>query len=507
MSATMKPSSGDKRIPPAAAEKAPVCTFVIFGAHGDLTKRLLIPSFYNLVGAHLLDDGFKMIAVDRVESTDDQFRDELRQTMQEFTKDPNAEFYTPQINEETWGWLASRVSYQQADFTKDEDIQKLAARVSGNAVFYCAVAARFFSVVAEQIGKAGLLKQSEGVFRRLVVEKPFGSDLPSSKKLNAQLLAQADESQIYRIDHFLGKETVQNILAFRFGNGIFEPLWRREYIDHIQVTAAETVGVEQRGAFYEPTGALRDMVPNHLFTLLSMVTMEPPNSFDAESVRSMKQAFLESLHPVKPENVVRGQYTGGTVNGQAVAGYRESPGVSHDSVTETYIAMKLEADSFRWSGVPFYLRTGKCMTGRRTEVMVHFKQAPYAMFRDTPVDKLTPNNLTVHIQPKQGITLGISAKIPGPKMDLAGVAMRFSYEDAFQLEPNVGYETLIYDCLVGDATLFQRADNIEAAWSAVDPALSSPPAVEMYAAGSVGPEGAHTLLTRDGREWAPVAEE
>ena len=507
MSATMKPTSGDRRIPPAAAAKAPVCTFVIFGAHGDLTKRLLIPSFYNLAGAHLLDDGFKLIAVDRVASSDDDFRGELRQTMQDFTKDPNAEFYTPQIDEQTWGWLASRVSYQQADFTKDEDIAKLAARVSGNAVFYCAVAARFFSVVAEQIGRAGLLKQSEGAFRRLVVEKPFGSDLASSKALNAKLLAQADESQIYRIDHFLGKETVQNILAFRFGNGIFEPLWRREYIDHIQVTAAETVGVEQRGAFYEPTGALRDMVPNHLFTLLSMVTIEPPNSFDAESVRSMKQAFLESLHPVRPENVVRGQYTGGTVNGKSVAGYRESPGVAHDSVTETYIAMKLEADSFRWSGVPFYLRTGKCMTGRRTEVVVHFKQAPYAMFRDTPVDKLTPNNLTINIQPKQGITLGISAKVPGPKMDLAGVAMRFSYEDAFKLEPNVGYETLIYDCLVGDATLFQRADNIEASWAAVDPALTSPPAVEMYQAGSEGPEGAHALLTRDGREWAPILEE
>ena len=506
MSATMKPSSSDKRIPPVAAEKAPSCTFVIFGAHGDLTKRLLIPSFYNLSEAHLLADDFKLIAVDRVESSNDGFRGELRQTMEEFTRDPSAEFYTPKIDETNWGWLASRISYCQADFTKAEDIERLKAQVSGNAVFYCAVAARFFSVVAESIGKAGLLKQSDEAFRRLVVEKPFGADLASSKALNATLLGQADESQIYRIDHFLGKETVQNILAFRFGNGIFEPLWRREYIDHIQVTAAETVGVEQRGAFYEPTGALRDMVPNHLFTLLSMVTMEPPNSFDAESVRSMKQSFFESLHPVRPENVVRGQYTAGTVNGKTVASYRESPGVAHDSVTETYIAMKLEADSFRWSGVPFYLRTGKCMSGRRTEVVVHFKQAPYAMFRDTPVDKLAPNNLTISIQPKQGITLGISAKIPGPKMDLSGVAMKFSYEDSFKLEPNVGYETLIYDCLIGDATLFQRADNIDAAWSAVDPALAAPPPVEMYEAGSVGPAGAAQLLAREGREWTSIEE-
>ena len=504
MSATMKPSGDGRRISPAAAEPAPSCTFVIFGAHGDLTKRLLIPSFYNLSGARLLADDFKLIAVDRVDGSDDQFRGELRQTMQDFTKDPSAEFYTPQIDEKNWGWLASRITYLQADFTKDEDIARLREHVTGNAVFYCAVAARFFSVVAEQIGKAGLLKQSDGAFRRLVVEKPFGEDLASSKALNAKLLAVADESQIYRIDHFLGKETVQNILAFRFGNGIFEPLWRREYIDHIQVTAAETVGVEQRGAFYEPTGALRDMVPNHLFTLLSMVTMEPPNSFDAESVRTMKQNFFESLHPVKPENVVRGQYTAGTVSGRAVAGYRQSPGVDAHSETETYVAMKLEADSFRWSGVPFYLRTGKCMSGRRTEVVVHFRQAPYAMFRDTPVDKLTPNNLSINIQPKQGITLGISAKVPGPKMDLSGVSMSFRYEDAFEEAPNVGYETLIYDCLIGDATLFQRADNIDAAWAAVDPALASPPSVEMYEAGSVGPEGASGLLARDGREWTAL---
>ena len=326
-----------------------------------------------------------------------------------------------------------------------------------------------------------------------MVEKPFGADLASSKQLNAALLKDADESQIYRIDHFLGKETVQNILAFRFGNGIFEPIWRREYIDHIQVTAAETVGVEQRGAFYEPTGALRDMVPNHLFTLLSMVTTEPPNSFDAESVRSMKQAFFASLRPVKPENVVRGQYTAGSVRGRDVTGYRQSQGVSPESITETYIAMKLEADSWRWAGVPFYLRTGKCMTGRRTEVIVHFKQAPYAMFRDTPVEKLAPNNLSIKIQPEQAITLGISAKVPGPKMDLSAVSMAFRYEDVFKQEPNVGYETLIYDCLVGDATLFQRADNIDAAWAVVDPALQAwaetRTAPEFYEGGTDGPQG------------------
>ena len=509
--AQVKPSSPDKRIAPAAAEKAPACTLVIFGAHGDLTKRLLIPALYNLTGSHVLDDGFKLIGVDRVDGDDESWRNELRKTMQEFTTDPTAEFYTPQIDETTWNWLASRASYLEADFTNDADMASLKTKLSGNVVFYCAVAARFFSVVAEHLGKAELLKQTEGAFRRIVVEKPFGADLKSSKALNAALLKQADESQIYRIDHFLGKETVQNILAFRFANGIFEPIWRREHIDHIQVTAAETVGVEQRGSFYEPTGALRDMVPNHLFTLLSMATTEPPNSFDAESVRTMKEEFFESLRPVKPENVVRGQYTAGTVRGNHVAGYRESPGVAPDSLTETYVAMKLEADNWRWAGVPFYLRTGKCMTGRRTEVVVHFKQAPYAIFRDSPVDRLTPNNLTINIQPRQGITLGISAKIPGPKMDLSGVSMAFRYEDAFKQEPNVGYETLIYDCLVGDATLFQRADNIDAAWAAVDPALQNwaetKSAPEFYEAGSDGPKGAEELMTRDGRAWGSLEEE
>ena len=507
----VQPSSPDKRIAPAAAEKAPACTLVIFGAHGDLTKRLLIPALYNLTGSHVLADGFKLIGVDRVDGSDDSWRGELRSTMQEFTKDPTAEFYTPQIDETTWNWLASRASYLKADFTNDADIATLKAKLSGNVVFYCAVAARFFSVIGDQIGRAGLLRQEENAFRRIVVEKPFGADLKSSKALNAALLKQADESQIYRIDHFLGKETVQNILAFRFANGIFEPIWRREYIDHIQVTASETVGVEQRGAFYEPTGALRDMVPNHLFTLLSMVATEPPNSFDAESVRTMKEEFFESLRPVKPENVVRGQYTAGTVRGQQVAGYRQSPGVAPDSLTETYIAMKLEADNWRWAGVPFYLRTGKCMAGRRTEIVVHFKQAPYAIFRDTPVDRLAPNNLTINIQPRQGITLGISAKVPGPKMDLSGVSMAFRYEDAFKQEPNVGYETLIYDCLVGDATLFQRADNIDAAWAVVDPALQNwaetKSAPEFYEAGSDGPKGAEALMARDGRTWGGLAED
>ena len=505
--AQAQPSSNVRQVSPAAADPASACTLVIFGAHGDLTKRLLIPALYNLVGGKLLPDAFTLVGVDRVSGSDDDWRRELRDTMEEFTQDPTAEFYTPAIDNVIWDWLASRSRYVSADFTADLDVDRLKETLTGNVVFYCAVAARFFSVIGDQLGRAGLLEQKPDAFRRVVVEKPFGADLASSQALNKALLARADESQLFRIDHFLGKETVQNILAFRFSNGIFEPLWRREYIDHIQITAAETVGVEGRGAFYEPTGALRDMVPNHLFTLMSMVGTEPLNSFDAESVRSMKQEFLESLRPVKMENVVRGQYTAGRVRGRDVKAYRDSPGVAADSLTETYIAMKLEADNWRWAGVPFYLRTGKCLRGRRTEVVVHFKQAPYAIFRDTPVDSLTPNNLSIDIQPRQGITLGISAKVPGPRMDLSGVAMAFRYEDSFKQEPNVGYETLIYDCLVGDATLFQRADNIDASWAVVDPALQhAQEAPDFYVAGSDGPEAAEALLKRDSRRWGSIDE-
>jgi len=495
------------KLTPAAADPAPPCVMVIFGAHGDLTKRLLMPALYNLTGSHLLDDRFRVVGVDRVDSDDESWRKSLSDTMQEFTRDKTAEFYTPEINQESWGWLTQRFSYFKADFTDPKQLEGLKEHLkdSGNAVFYLAVAARFFGTVVENLGRAGLLEQPEGHFRRVVIEKPFGSDLASSKALNAQILKVADESQFYRIDHFLGKETVQNILATRFGNAIFEPLWRRENIDHVEITAAETVGVEQRGAFYEPTGCLRDMIPNHLFQLLGMVAMEPPNSFSAETVRTAKEQLFEAILPVRPENAARGQYTAGTVEGRAVKAYRDSPGVAHDSRTETFVALKLEIENWRWSGVPFYLRTGKCMTRRLTEIVVHFKRAPFAMFRDTPVDKLTPNSMTLNIEPAQGVTLSISAKVPGPKMDLSGVEMKFSYEDAFQLTPNVGYETLLYDCLTGDATLFQRADNIDAAWAVVDPVLTAwaadPGGPEPYEAGSSGPSGSDALLARDGRAW------
>ena len=501
-SATTKPTSPEARVSAAGAHPAPPATLVIFGAHGDLTKRLLMPALYNLAGAGLLDDGFKIVGVDRVASNAAQWRDELTKTMQEFTQDETAEFYVKEIDQKAWGWVTQRLAYVQADFSKSDDIARLGKEVSGNAVFYLAIAARFFGDVVEQLGHAGLLRQDDSTFRRVVIEKPYGADLDSAKKLNARVLAQADESQIFRIDHFLGKETVQNIMALRFANGIFEPLWRRDHIDYVEITAAETIGVEQRGAFYEPTGALRDMVPNHLFQLLSMVAMEPPNSFDAEAVRNEKAKLLQAIHPVDPDSVVRGQYAAGDIMGKSVPAYRDEPGVAHDSNTETYVALRLHIENWRWAGVPFYLRTGKRMGGRQTEVVIHFRKPPYALFRDTEVEHLTPNILTLDIQPHEGMTLSISAKHPGPKMVLAPVELRFLYKDAFKLAPNVGYETLLYDCLIGDPSLFQRADMIEASWAAVDPAIQhGGDAPEFYPAGSAGPAGSDKMLAKDGHAW------
>jgi len=501
-----KPTSPGARVSAAGASPAPLATLVIFGAHGDLTKRLLMPALYNLAGAGLLDDGFKIVGVDRVELDANHWRDELTSTMQEFTHDPTAEFYVEKIDEKNWGWVTQRLSYVQADFSKPEDIAKLKEHVQGNVVFYLAVAARFFGDVVEQLGHAGLLNEGENAFRRVVIEKPYGEDLESAKKLNARVLAQAKETQIFRIDHFLGKETVQNIMALRFANGIFEPIWKRDHIDYVEITATETIGVEQRGAFYEPTGALRDMVPNHMFQLLSMIAMEPPNSFDAEAVRSEKAKLLQAVHPVRPEDVVRGQYSAGTVMGHSVAAYRDEPHVAKDSATETYVALRFTIDNWRWGGVPFYVRTGKCLKGRQTEVVIHFRKPPYALFRDTGVESLLPNTLTLDIQPHEGMTLSITAKHPGPKMTLAPIDLRFLYKDEFQLAPNVGYETLIYDCLIGDPTLFQRADMIEASWAAVDPAIEhakqSGDVPEFYEAGSAGPAGADALLAREGHAWS-----
>ncbi|KQP94901.1 glucose-6-phosphate dehydrogenase [Methylobacterium sp. Leaf113] len=492
---------------PEAVPAAPPCTLVIFGAGGDLTKRLLMPALYNLAAGGLLDPGFRVIGVDHNPNTDEGWRKDLSETMQSFTTDRTSEFHPERIDPKAWGFVRERLSFRQGDFTAAETFSSLAGALSGNVIFYLAVSARFFGPVVDALGEAGLLKEQSGAFRRVVIEKPFGSDLDSARALNARILKHGTESQFFRIDHFLGKETVQSILAIRFANGLLGPVWHRDHIDHVEITAAETIGVEARGAFYEPTGALRDMVPNHLFQLLCMVAMEPPATLDAEDVRDAKARLIQAVQPVQPAQAVRGQYGAGREHGHAVPGYRDEPNVAADSRTETYVALKLSIDNPRWKDVPFYLRTGKRMTNRVTEIALHFRppaRSPFAA-PDAPV---TPDVLRFRIDPEQGMDIVMNAKRPGPRLDLGRVTAAFDYGDFFKETPSVGYETLLYDCLIGDATLFQRADSIEAAWAVVDPLLKAwiDAPVEFYSAGSDGPEGATALLAAQGHRWLPLGE-
>jgi glucose-6-phosphate 1-dehydrogenase len=382
-------------------------------------------------------------------------------------------------------------------------------------MFYLAVADRLFGAVVEHLGKAKLTDQETDengkrrFWRRVVIEKPFGHSLDSARALNACIQRKLHEDQIYRIDHFLGKDTVQSIMAFRFGNGLFEPVWNRDRIDHVQITAAETVGVETRGKFYEATGALRDMAPNHLLNLLSMVAMEPPVGFSAAAIRSKRADVLCAMPSVRPVRAVRGQYGAGQVLGRATKPYRREANVAPDSNVETYVAMELGIDNWRWAGVPFFIRTGKHLESRTTEIAIRFKHAPYTAFQDTPVDELRPNWLVLRIAPDESISLQFDVKRPGPEMDLAPVRMDFRYGDWFPKEANVGYETLLYDVMIGDATLFMRADMVEQTWRVVQPVLdawgdgnAAGPAI--YPAGSSGPSEADSLLRRTGRSWRPL---
>jgi glucose-6-phosphate 1-dehydrogenase len=492
------------------AQRAGPCALVIFGAAGDLTKRLLVPALYNLRRGTLLPEDFAVIGVARSPKDSEAFRRDLGSSLREFDNE---------VVDADWKWLAARMSYLEGEFDDPATYKKLAElltkadatqRSGGNYLFYLATPPQVFATIVGRLGEAGLVRETETHWRRVIVEKPFGTDLRSAQELNCKLLAVLAENQIYRIDHYLGKETVQNMLVFRFGNGIFEPLWNRNHIDHMQITVAEAIGVERRGKFYEGTGALRDMVPNHLFQLLTMAAMEPPTCFAPDSVRSEKAKLLDAIHPFGAEdarrNVVRGQYGAGTVGRKSIAPYRSAPNIAPNSTTETYVALKLMIDNWRWAGVPIYLRTGKALARRRSEIVIRFKQAPFALFRDTPVERLTPNDLILHIQPEEGVTLRFGAKVPGPKMRMGDVEMKFSYRDYFNATPSTGYETLIYDCMLGDATLFKRADDIEAGWRIVQPLLdartggdASAPAI--YPAGSSGPSEADALMGRDGRHW------
>jgi glucose-6-phosphate 1-dehydrogenase len=423
------------------------------------------------------------------------------------------------VDDDVWSWFQGSFYYLSGDFNDDGLYPRLKENLGrmnqqhnshDNFFYYLATAPSFFGPIVEQLAKNGLMEQKDGHWRRVVIEKPFGHDLESAKALNQQLLKLADETQIYRIDHYLGKETVQNILAFRFANGIFEPVWNRRYIDHVQITVAETVGVEGRGSYFDTAGSLRDMVPNHIMQLISLTAMEPPISFDANAVRDEQAKILHAIQPMSDEEVltrtVRGQYGEGTEDGNRVPSYRAEPDVKPDSRTETYVAAKLSIDNWRWADVPFYLRTGKRMPVRNTHIVIQFRRAPFVLFRDTPVEHLMPNELVLHIQPEEGISLQFAAKVPGPVMRLGTVDMNFEYQEYFGKMPSTGYERLLHDCMIGDQTLFQRADMVEAGWAVVSPVLDvwkalPPRNFPNYASGTWGPKDAEELLERDGRRW------
>jgi len=497
----------------SAGRAADPCVMVIFGASGDLTKRKLIPALYNLAKDNLLSKEFALVGVARNEMSSEQFRDMISKEI--------GDFATTKVDPDLWHWFARRIYYISGDFDDPKVYEELARVLGdvdkehgtrGNYFYYLATAPSFFATVVKQLGAANLVSEENG-WRRVIIEKPFGRDYESARSLNKEIRQVLDEKQIYRIDHYLGKETVQNILVFRFANGIFEPIWNQRYIDHIQITVAETVGVEQRGSYYDKAGTLRDMVPNHIFQLISLTAMEPPVSFDADVVRDEQTKILRALQPMTDEEVlvrtVRGQYGEGVVNGTKVAAYRDEPMVAPDSRTETFVAMKLFIDNWRWADVPFYLRTGKALPRRTTEIVIQFKRAPFVLFRRTAVNRLEPNRLILHLQPDEGISLSFGAKIPGPVVQIGGVDMNFNYTDYFNATPQTGYERLLYDCMLGDATLFQRSDMVETAWHVVAPILDvwealPPRRFPNYAAGTWGPPESDELLARDARHWSNV---
>ena len=492
-------------------QPAPPCVLVIFGATGDLTRRKLIPSLYNLVVSGLLPDAFAVVGVGRSPLSDDEFRQRMSEDLGRFTEGP--------LDDGKLSWLCERLRYLSGDLEDVETFGRLGALLAevdrergtgGSYLYYLAVPPSHFGDYIQKLGEAGLTRENEDAWRRVIIEKPFGSDIDSARALNRRITEVLAERQIYRIDHYLGKETVQNIMAFRFANGIFEPIWNRRYIDHVQITVAETVGVEGRGSYYEEAGALRDMVPNHMFQLLAFTAMEPPISFDADAVRDERVKVLSAIRPLSHEDVlhhtVRGQYGEGQVDGHRLPAYRAERSVSPSSNVETFAALELFIDNWRWADVPFYLRTGKRLPKRVTEIAIQFKRAPHMLFRNTPVERLSPNVLVLHIQPDEGISLRFEGKVPGPFVRLGTVKMHFNYADYFGSTPHTGYETLLYDCMLGDSTLFHRSDMVEAGWAVVTPILDvwkalSPRGFPNYAANSWGPKEADELIQREGRKW------
>ncbi|MBE0656674.1 MAG: glucose-6-phosphate dehydrogenase [Bryobacteraceae bacterium] len=492
---------------------APPSAMVIFGANGDLTRRMLIPALYRLAFEGRLARGFSVVGISRTPMTDEQFRDKMREAVRKYLND------SP-FDEALWAEFAQGLFYMDGDIFDAAMYDRLKVRIEeldrtrqtqGNVLFYLSTQPSQYGPVAKALGASGLSRaEREGAWRRIIVEKPFGHDLASAGELNGDLQGVFAESDIYRIDHYLGKETVQNVLAFRFGNGIFEPLWNRRYVDHVQITAAERIGVEGRGAYYQEAGALRDMIQNHLLQVLCLVAMEPPVSFDADEVRSKKVDVLRAVRPIPLEDAhdhaVRGQYGPGWIEGEKVSGYREEDDVAPQSNTETFAAVKLFLDNWRWQGVPFYLRTGKRLLATASEICIRFRRAPHRSFPRSAVGDWPPNCLIIRIQPDEGIVLGFQAKRPGPRMRLSPVDMHFLYSEAFEERPHEAYETLLLDVMLGDATLFKRTDQVEAAWEVVTPVLEAwdenPPSdFPNYRAGSWGPAAAERLIAQDGRSW------
>jgi glucose-6-phosphate 1-dehydrogenase len=488
---------------------------VLFGATGDLAHRKVVPALYQLWRTNLLPHEFVLLAIGRRPYDDDTLRAEFRTSLEKYSR-------VLPLDEAAWRSFASRIRYLRLDFADAAGFETLSTRLAdidreqksrGNHLYYLATQPSQFAEIVAQLGRVGLdHERHEGGWRRIVIEKPFGHDLESAIRLNREVGKVFRERQVYRIDHYLGKETVRNLLVFRFGNGIFEPIWNRRHIDHVQITVAESIGVENRGSFYEETGASRDFLQNHLLQLMSLVAMEPPATFEADALRNEKVKVIRAIGEMTPDtvrdDVVRGQYGPGWVGGQPVVGYRQEAEVDGASETETYIAAHLEVDNWRWSGVPFYLRTGKRLPKRATEIAIQFKEVPHRLFMDSVTDP-GPNLLAIRIQPDEGIMLRFGAKVPGLGIDIRSVNMDFTYGSAFSVDSPDAYETLILDALLGDPSLFTRADEVEGAWAIVTPIIDAwanepQPEFPNYEGGSWGPEAADELLAREGRRWRRI---
>jgi glucose-6-phosphate 1-dehydrogenase len=491
------------------------CVMVIFGATGDLTHRKLIPALYNLALEQPLPAEFTTVGVARRPFTDEQFRQQALESVNSFSR-------RRPVNPAVWQTFSQGLFYCQAPFDEPAGYERLGALLdrldrergtAGNRIFYLATQPSYYPVIIDYLRASGIARRGGGEmpgWSRIIIEKPFGHDLESAQALNAELNKGFKEEQIYRIDHYLGKETVQNILVMRFGNGIFEPIWNRRYIDHVQITAAESVGLEGRAGYYEEAGALRDMIQNHMMQLLTLVSMEPPAAFMADAVRDEKVKVLRSIPALQEaelsQDAVRGQYGPGWQGGVHVSGYREEPGVAPNSATETFVALKLHIENWRWAGVPFYLRTGKRLTKRLTEIAIQFNRPPYLLFKSMGADEMQPNVLSLRIQPNEGVALRFGAKVPGQEMQIRPVNMEFFYGRSFGVEPPEAYERLLLDCMLGDSTLFTRRDETELSWTLVDAiarAWSRLPAssIPQYEPGTAGPSEADALIERDGRTW------